>query len=91
MKLRSSPVAAVCSKRQPLTRVCSVLSLLNVPEGCDPVFCNVLFRFRMLRRYLAHGSHEVRRIYHELSLAGDRSPGHGLESVKKVLRDKGFC
>ena len=59
--LRDALVAAVWSKRQPLARGGSVLSLLDGPEGCG--FCIVWFRFRMLRRYLAYRSNEERRLY----------------------------
>ena len=39
------------------------LSLLDGPTGCDPCFCVVWFRFRLLRRYLALWSTEVGRVY----------------------------
>ena len=42
----------VWSRRQPLANVGAVLSLLDGPTGCDPAFCVVWFRFRLLRRYL---------------------------------------
>ena len=74
LKLRSALVAAVWSERQLLTHAGSVLSLLGGPEGCDLGFCVVWFRFRMLRRYLAYRSHEVRRVYQMLSSAHDGCP-----------------
>ena len=52
-KLRSSNCSVVWSRRQPIANVGAVLSLLDGPTGCDPVFCVVWFRFRLLRRYLA--------------------------------------
>ena len=52
-KLRSSIRGVVWSRRQPMANVGAVLSLLDGPTGCDPAFCVVWFRFRLLRRYLA--------------------------------------
>ena len=37
-KLRSSIYRVVLSRRQPLASVGAVLSLLDGPSGCDPVF-----------------------------------------------------
>ena len=76
-KLRSAVCRAVWSRRQPLSNVGAVLSLLDGPVGCDPAFCIVWFRFRLLRRYLALWPTEVRRVYRLLSLVGDGCPGHG--------------
>ena len=63
-KLRSSIHRVVWSRRQPLASIGAVLSLLDGPTGCDPAFCVVWFRFRLLRRYL-------------LELVGEGCPGHG--------------
>ena len=52
-KLRSAVRMVVWSRRQPFANVVAVLSLLDGPTGCDPAFCVVWFRFRLLRRYLA--------------------------------------
>ena len=60
-KLRSAVFRFVWSRRQPLASVGSVLRLLDGPRGCDPAFCVVWFRFRMLRRYLAYRPGEVAR------------------------------
>ena len=49
-KLRTATFKVVLSGRQPLANVDAVLSLLDGPPGCDPAFCVVWFRFRMLRR-----------------------------------------
>ena len=49
-KLRSSICSVVWSRRQPLASVGAVLSLLDGPTGCDPAFCVVWFRFRLLPR-----------------------------------------
>ena len=43
--------------------VWAVFGLLDGPTGCDPAFCVVRFRFRMLRRYLAYRPGEVGRVY----------------------------
>ena len=50
LKLRSSICRVVWSRRQPQASVGAVLSLLDGPTGCDPAFCVVWFRFRLLRR-----------------------------------------
>ena len=79
-KLRSSIHRVVWSRRQPLAGVGAVLSLLHGPTGCDPAFCVVWFRFRLLRRYLALWPAEVRRVYrlHEMvGEGGGGGPGHG--------------
>ena len=62
-KLRSAIRRVVWSRRQPLASVGAVLSLLDGPTGCDPAFCVVWFRFRLLRRYLALWPAEVGRVY----------------------------
>ena len=61
-KLRSSIHRGVWSCRQPLAGIGAVLSLLDGPAGCDPAFCVVWFRFRLLRRYLALWPAEVGRV-----------------------------
>ena len=73
-KLRSAICRVVWSRRQPLANVGAVLSLLDGPTGCDPAFCVVWFRFRLLRRYLALWPAEVYRL---LEMVGDGCPGHG--------------
>ena len=57
--------------------VVSLLPILVGPTGCDPAFCVVWFRFRMLRRYLAYRPGEVSRFYRLLEHAADGCPGHG--------------
>ena len=54
----------------------AVLSFLDGPSGCDPAFCVVWFRFRMMRRYLAYRPGEVCRVG-LLSSFADGYPGHG--------------
>ena len=54
-----------------------MLSLLDGPTGCDPAFCVVWYRFRLLRRYLAPWPAEVGRVYRLLEMVGDGCPGHG--------------
>ena len=54
-----------------------MLSLLDGPIGCDPAFCVVWFRFRLLRRYLALWPSEVGRVSHLLGMVGEGCPGHG--------------
>ena len=60
-----------------MANVGAVLSLLDGPTGCDPAFCVVWFRFRLLRRYLALWPAEVGRVYRLLEMVGDGCPGHG--------------
>ena len=62
-KLRSTIRRVLWSCGQPLAIVGAVLSLLDGPTGCDPAFCVVWFRFRLLRRYLALWPAEVGRVY----------------------------
>ena len=76
-KLRSSIHGVVWSRRQTLASVGAVLSLLDGPTGCDLAFCVVWYRFRLLRRYLAHWLAEVGRVYRLLEMVGDGCPGHG--------------
>ena len=76
-KLWTAIVGVVWSRRQSLANTGAVLSLLDGPSGCDPAFCVVWFRFRMLRRYLAYRPGEVFRIYRLLGHAADGCPGHG--------------
>ena len=76
-KLRSAVRRVVWSRRQPFASVGAVLSLLDGPTGCDPAFCVVWFRFRLLRRYLALWPAEVGRVYRLLDMVGDGCPGHG--------------
>ena len=76
-KLRSSIHRVVWSRRQPLASVGAVLSLLDGPAGCDPVFCVVRFRFRLFRRYLAVWPSQVDRAYRLLDMVSEGSPGHG--------------
>ena len=74
---RSSVFKMVWSRRQPLATIGAVLSLLDGPLGCDRAYCVVWFRFRMIRRYLAHRTSEVGRIYRLLDMVRQRCPGHG--------------
>ena len=76
-KLRAAIVRVVWSPRQSLANPGAVFSLLDGPTGCDPAFCVVWFRFRMLRRYLACRPGEVSRVYGLLERAADGCPGHG--------------
>ena len=76
-KLRSAICTVVWSRRQPLANIGAILSLLDGPTGCDPAFCVVWFRFRLLRRYLALWPAEVGRVYRLLEMVGDGCPGHG--------------
>ena len=76
-KLRSSIHRVVWSRRQPLACVGAVLSLLDGPTWCDPLFCVVWFRFRLLRRYMALWPAEVARVYRLWEKVGEGCPGHG--------------
>ena len=50
---------------------------MDVPTGCDPAFCVVWFRFRLLRKYLALWPTEVGGVYRLLEMVSEGSPGHG--------------
>ena len=76
-KLRSAFCKVAWSRRQPFAHVGTVLGLLDGPAGCDPAFCVVWFRFRLMRRYLAFRPEEVPRVYRLLQAAAEGSPGHG--------------
>ena len=55
----------------------AVLGLLDGPSGCDPAFCVVWFRFRMLRGFLAYRPGEVSKVYRLLEHVAGGCPGHG--------------
>ena len=76
-KLRAAFLGAPWSRRQPFASIGAVLSLLDGPAGCDPAFCVVWFRFRLLRRYLALWPAEVSGVYRLLDMVGEGCPGHG--------------
>ena len=76
-KLRAAFWGVAWSRRQPFASVGAVLSLLDGPAGCDPAFCVVWFRFRMLRRCLAYRPGEVFRVYRLLECSAEGCPGHG--------------
>ena len=67
-KLRSSIHRVVRSRRQPLASVGAVLCMLDGPTGCEPEFCVVWFRFRLLRRHLALSPSQVGRAYRLLEI-----------------------
>ena len=69
-KLRSAIFRVVWFGRQPPACIGAVLSLLGGPQGCDPAFCVVWFRFLMIRKYLACHLEEVGGIYRMLPLRG---------------------
>ena len=68
-------VRVVWSRRQSLANPGAVPSLLDGPIGCDPPFCVVWFRFRVLRRFLAYRPGEVARVYRLSDHVA--APGHG--------------
>ena len=68
LKLRTSICWVVWSRRQPLASVGAVLSLLDGPTGCHPLFCVVWFRFRLFRRFLALWPSQVGRAYRLLDV-----------------------
>ena len=76
-RLRSAVRRVVWSRHQPFACVGAVLSLLDGPTGCDPAFCVVWFRFRLLRRYLALWPAEVGRVYRLHGMVHEGCPGHG--------------
>ena len=74
LKFRSACASAVWSRRIPLARNGTVLSLLDGPVGCDPGFCVIWNRFRLVRRFSAYRRGEVVRL---IGLNSDVAPGHG--------------
>ena len=76
-KLSAAILGVAWFRRQLCANIGAVLSLLDGPSGCDPAFCVVRFRFRMLRRYLACRPGEVSRVYRLLGIAAGGGPGHG--------------
>ena len=90
-KLRSSICRGVGSRRQPVANVGAVLALLDGPTGCDPAFCIVWFRFRLLRRYLALWPTEVGRVYRLSEMVGEGCPGHGpIQILSSSAAEIGF-
>ena len=86
-KLRAAIVRVVWSRRQSLANPGAVLSLLDGPAGCDPAFCVVWSRFRMLRGFLAYRPGEVARAYRLLEHVAAGCPGHGpVHLLKAPLR-----
>ena len=77
LKLRSAVCRVVWSRRQPLANVGAVLSMLDGPSGCDPLFCVVWFRFRLFRRFLALWPSRVDRAYRLLDMVNEGCRGHG--------------
>ena len=76
-KLRSSIHWVVWSRCQPSASIGAVFCLMDGPTGCDPAFCVVWFRFRLLRRFLALWPSQIDRAYRILEMVGEGSPGHG--------------
>ena len=76
-KLRAAIVRVVWSRRQSLANPGAVVSLLDGPSGCDPAFCVVWFRFRMLRRFLAYRPGEVPSVERLPEQVAGGCPGHG--------------
>ena len=90
-KLRSAVCRVVWSRRQPFASVGAVLNLLDGPSGCDPAFCVVWFRFRLLRRYLVLWPSEVGRVFRLLGMVGAGCPGHGpLHLLSASAAENGF-
>ena len=52
-----------------------MLVLLDGPTGCDPAFCVVWFRFRLLCRYLALWPTEVGLVYRLLEMVSKVAQG----------------
>ena len=80
---RAAIVRSVWSGKMPLANTPVVLNLLYGPVGVDPAFHIVWTRFRLMRRYLAHRTLEVLRIFRMLGLIAHGTPGHG--SVHLIL------
>ena len=99
LRLRAAFVRACWSSKMSMSHSGTVLSLLEGPEGVDPGFCIVWFRFRLMRRYLAYRPDESARIGRLLDLVREGAPGHGpvhllVRSAAKIgfkWCSEGFC
>ena len=92
LKLRSAVCRVVWSRRQPLASVGAVLSLMDGPSGCDPLFCVVCFRFRLFRWFLALWPSRVDRAYRLLGLVSEGCRGHGpFHLLVSSAAEIGFC
>ena len=99
LRLRAAFVRACWSSKMRMSHSGTVLSLLDGPEGVDPGFCIVWFRFRLMRRYLAYRPDESARIGRLLDLVREGAPGHGpvhllVRSAAKIgfkWCSDGFC
>ena len=89
-KLRSSILRVVWTRRQPLANVGAVLRLLDGPQACDPAYCVVWFRFRMIRRYFAYRPSEAGRVYRLLDRVMEGGSGHGPMCLLPVPLRLGF-
>ena len=89
--LRSSIRRVVWSRRQPMTSVGAVLSLLDGPTSCAPAFCVVWFRFRLLLvGILLFGPRRVGRVYRLLEMVGEGCPRHGPIHLSAGAAEVGF-
>ena len=83
------PCAELCGPVDSLWPV--LVQCLVCLLGCDPAFCIVWFRFRMLRRYLACRPGEVPGVYRMIGGAAEHHPGTVLRiSLLRVLQRLGF-
>ena len=83
--MRAAIVRVVWSRRQSLADPGAALSLLDGPVGCDPAFCVIWFRFRMLRKFLAYRPGEVARVYRLLEHVAAGCPGLLFTCLLKAL------
>ena len=89
--MRAASMRAVWSRKQPLASCGAALGLLDGPDGCDPSFCLVWFRFRLFRRYLSFRPEEVPRLHRLLDLVHEGCPGHGfIHALVASARRFGF-
>ena len=72
LRLRSAILGVVW-----LANAGAVLSMPDGPQGCDPAYCVVWFRFRMVRLYLARRPSKVGRVYRLLDMVREGFPVHG--------------
>ena len=78
LRRSSAIVAPVWSRKQPVAHGSTVLSLLDGTDGCDPSFCIVWFRLRLMRRYLAYHSEQSHRVYRIMAVPVKGARGMGL-------------
>ena len=83
--LRTAFCSAASSSKMPVADAGAVLSLQDGPNGCDPEFQVTWSRFRLIRRYLAFRSEQIRRIYETSDRASVDILDHSYRSTALIF------